>query len=562
MWGAQSINDEFIIQKHQKTGCFYLKQNEIDASKGTSGAAIFSIYEFNDVNHAVIFGVHTGGKGDDHKHKIGAYNTGVLLDEKFDDEYNSKVTDLIFDYQLKISNMAAMSDAKDNSIWQCVHCTFENQESTTLCEMCGNSKDSEDGHKQWKCISCTFVNPTTATTCNVCGAQSVLKTNEPTHIKIVVDEKKNEMDSLTQNNISGTKINAEYKSLYLSGSKLFNRTYVGRVNSKKEKSIVEYFKHNDENQLEYESKISIRDVNNQPFTPTKVLQYKSNHCMLLLNTNGMNPGNIHVLNLDKGKVIDEWQTKDTIIDIAPLVKHGDMTDSTMIYGINNNSMFQMDERIPNKSKIIDCKQKIHKSIPGFNTISTSGNGFIAVGLKNGKIYMKNSIQRKASTVLPGLGNEIRDIEISDDGYWILATCKDYIMVIPTHVGDTQRTGFEGRGMGKLKPNPYVLRLKYSDIQKYKLKNVDFTAAHFDQGVNINEHWIVSSTGSYIVTWDFDKLKQSGIVNRYSLTRTDSSVVQMEFRFNGKSDLVVLESSALYTLDGNQKKNLCINAKKK
>eukprot|EP01084_Bolivina_argentea_P042924 79122_1 len=303
MWGAQSINDEFIIQKHQKTGCFYLKQNEIDASKGTSGAAIFSIYEFNDVNHAVIFGVHTGGK-----------------------------------------------------------VTFE-----------------------------------------------------------------------------------------------------------------------------------------------------------LLNTNGMNPGNIHVLNLDKGKVIDEWQTKDTIIDIAPLVKHGDMTDSTMIYGINNNSMFQMDERIPNKSKIIDCKQKIHKSIPGFNTISTSGNGFIAVGLKNGKIYMKNSIQRKASTVLPGLGNEIRDIEISDDGYWILATCKDYIMVIPTHVGDTQRTGFEGRGMGKLKPNPYVLRLKYSDIQKYKLKNVDFTAAHFDQGVNINEHWIVSSTGSYIVTWDFDKLKQSGIINRYSLT---------------------------------------------
>eukprot|EP01084_Bolivina_argentea_P318754 552866_1 len=78
MGGAESVDDEFKIREHKKTGCFYLTQNEIDASKGTSGAAIFSIYEINNVHHTVIFGVHTGGNGDDIDYKSGAYNIGVL----------------------------------------------------------------------------------------------------------------------------------------------------------------------------------------------------------------------------------------------------------------------------------------------------------------------------------------------------------------------------------------------------------------------------------------------------------------------------------------------------
>eukprot|EP01084_Bolivina_argentea_P190127 326815_1 len=88
IWGAESIDDEFTIKKHQKTECFYLTQNEIDASKGASGAAIFSIYEINNVHYTVIFGLHTGGKGDNIQYKNGAYNIGVLLDDKFNAEYD------------------------------------------------------------------------------------------------------------------------------------------------------------------------------------------------------------------------------------------------------------------------------------------------------------------------------------------------------------------------------------------------------------------------------------------------------------------------------------------
>eukprot|EP01084_Bolivina_argentea_P050504 92888_1 len=96
MWGAESIEDEFEVIKHKKTGCFYLTQNEIDASVGTSGAAIFSIYKINNVHYTAIFGMHTGGKGNDIKYKSGAFNIGILLDEKFDAEYDKKFNDLLF----------------------------------------------------------------------------------------------------------------------------------------------------------------------------------------------------------------------------------------------------------------------------------------------------------------------------------------------------------------------------------------------------------------------------------------------------------------------------------
>eukprot|EP01084_Bolivina_argentea_P272451 463890_1 len=112
MWGDESINDGITTTKHKKTGCFYLRQKEIDASSGTSGAAIFSIYKINNVHCTVIFGVHTGGVGNEGKWKPGAYNIGVLLDERFsvynigvlldekftsaDHEIDKTFTDLLF----------------------------------------------------------------------------------------------------------------------------------------------------------------------------------------------------------------------------------------------------------------------------------------------------------------------------------------------------------------------------------------------------------------------------------------------------------------------------------
>eukprot|EP01084_Bolivina_argentea_P272130 463242_1 len=207
---------------------------------------------------------------------------------------------------------------------------------------------------------------------------------------------------------------------HITGSKLFNRSYVVREMDKGA-SALGYFKHNEQNELEYQGKITIKDIKNKNFTPTKVIQYKSDRNMLLLNDN--KPGTVSLLNLDKGKTVEEWQTKDSLNDISGINKHSEMNDIQQIYGMNGNSMFMIDARIPKQSKVVDSKSYTYKTKNvGLNTISTSGNGFIAVGSNDGKIRLYNDIAKRAKTSLPGLGNKIRHIEISDNGLWILATC--------------------------------------------------------------------------------------------------------------------------------------------
>eukprot|EP01084_Bolivina_argentea_P266333 451723_1 len=75
MWGAESINDIFKYEENEyDNGQSFLKQTEIDASKGTSGAAIFSIFN----QYTLIFAIHTGGSIKNH------YNVGTLLTETID----------------------------------------------------------------------------------------------------------------------------------------------------------------------------------------------------------------------------------------------------------------------------------------------------------------------------------------------------------------------------------------------------------------------------------------------------------------------------------------------
>ncbi len=101
-------------------------------------------------------------------------------------------------------------------------------------------------------------------------------------------------------------------------------------------------------------------------------------------------------------------------------------------------------------------------------------------------------------------------------------------------------------MGKQKPRPYVLRLKHTDVQRCGLRNVVFTPAHFDHGKDVDEHWIVTSTGPYIVKWNFRKLKKAGIVNSYSIRRGHSTIVHNQFKYNGGQNLLVSEKDNVYT----------------
>lgn len=67
--------------------------------------------------------------------------------------------------------------------------------------------------------------------------------------------------------------------------------------------------------------------------------------------------------------------------------------------------------------------------------------------------------------------------------------------------------------------------------------VNFTAARFNTGVNETEKTIVTSTGKYVVTWNFRRLKQ-GRTDDYSIKQYDSRVVADNFKYGADKNIIV------------------------
>ena len=175
--------------------------------------------------------------------------------------------------------------------------------------------------------------------------------------------------------------------------------------------------------------------------------------------------------------------------------------------------------------------------PLLSCCATNQLGQMAVGSEKGDIRLFSGTDKRAKTLLPGLGDAITGIDVTENGSFILATTDHYLLVIPTRLprDAKQRSGFDV-GM-KEKPKPIKLQLKHADLIKFGIGNVTFTKASFNTGETIDEEWIVTSTGKYIVTWNFKKVKQ-GVRDSYKIKCTSDTVVDNVFRF-GRDDQVVI-----------------------
>jgi len=62
----------------------------------------------------------------------------------------------------------------------------------------------------------------------------------------------------------------------------------------------------------------------------------------------------------------------------------------------------------------------------------AGDGYVVIGSDDGQIrmYSEKSLTR-ANTAIPGLGGPITGVDVTYDGKWVLATTKNYLMVVKT-----------------------------------------------------------------------------------------------------------------------------------
>jgi hypothetical protein len=265
------------------------------------------------------------------------------------------------------------------------------------------------------------------------------------------------------------------------------------------------FKYGEKDKLEFVTAITdIRDGDKNPtFAPSKIMLHQKDHDLLM-----MKPGdehNIYRMDLERGKVVESWKVSDIVPveEIAPAHKYDQMQNASTINGLNHNSLFVIDPRVSGEKRVAETA-KTYATKQKFNSMATTGQGYVAVGSAKGEIRMFDKIGINAKTMLPGFGDPIIGIDVTEKGDWVLATCKDYLLLVnSTLKGSETDTGFNKR-MGDQKPVPIRLKLRPEHIA-YMGVEVNFTRARFNTGES-DEKYIVTSTGPYVVTWNFRRVK--------------------------------------------------------
>jgi len=210
-----------------------------------------------------------------------------------------------------------------------------------------------------------------------------------------------------------------------------------------------------------------------------------------------------------------------------------MTNEPTLFALNDNSIFRLDPRVNTKSKLVQEDTINYSSKPQLSVGTTTEEGLMAVGSNTGEIRLFNQKLKRAKTNLPGFGDPIIGIDVTADGKWILATCKTYLLVIPAELPGGQ-LGFN-KAMGQEKPIPRRLQLKPEHIRMIKSK-INFTPAHFNTGAD-KESWILTSTGKFLITWNFRKVKQN-VLQDYQIKEYGDLVVADQFRYNKVDSLIV------------------------
>lgn len=255
--------------------------------------------------------------------------------------------------------------------------------------------------------------------------------------------------------------------------------------------------------------------------------------MVMLNEGNAN--SLFRMDLEVGKVVEEWKVHDIapVDSVTPSSKYAQMTPEATMVGINGNSIFRIDPRLSG-NKRVESETNEYKSKNKFSCAATTGNGYLAVGSDKGDIRLYNKLNIRAKTHLPGLGDPIIGVDVSEDGKWIIATCDTYVLLLTTDPGDHGPVGYE-KSMGAKKPIPKRLQLKPEHVSMMNAP-VKFTTARFNTGEG-EEKTIVTSTGPYVITWNFRRVKL-GHLTSYQIKKYSDVVVSDQFQYGNDRSIVV------------------------
>ncbi|KAL8928448.1 MAG: hypothetical protein Q9208_001681 [Pyrenodesmia sp. 3 TL-2023] len=308
-------------------------------------------------------------------------------------------------------------------------------------------------------------------------------------------------------------------------------------------SKIGVFKHTPNNNLEFSTNISkVETPGGKLFSPKKVMLHAEDTDLILQNAE--NPNSLYRMDLEYGKVVDEWKVHDDIQvkNFAPEKKFSQMTGEQTFLGLSHNALYRIDPRLSG-NKMVDSDLKQYTSKNAFSSAATTEKGYIAVASDKGDIRMFDKLGLRAKSTLPALGDPIIGLDVSADGRWVLATCRTYILLIDALQKEGKnegKLGFEKAFAKDSKPQPRRLALSPSHVAQFQYETkvpLSFTPARFNTGVDDKETSIITATGPFIVTWNMKKVL-AGRKDPYTIKRYEEEVKADDFKYGSDKNVIV------------------------
>lgn len=307
-------------------------------------------------------------------------------------------------------------------------------------------------------------------------------------------------------------------------------------------SKIGVFKHTPNNKLEFSTNISkVETPSGKLFSPKKVMLHNEDNNMILQNDS--DPNKLYRMDLEYGKVVDEWQVHEDIpaITFAPENKFAQMTSEPTFLGISRNALYRVDPRLAG-NKLVDSQLKQYVSKNDFSSVATTEKGHIAVASNKGDIRLFDRLGINAKTHIPALGEPIIALDVSADGRWILATCRTYLLLVDAlqKSGKNEgKLGFEKSFAADSKPQPRRLALTPEHVAQFAYetgKGVSFTPAKFNAAEGESVTSIISATGPYVIEWNLKKILGNSKAP-YMIKRYSDEVKADDFRFGSDKNVI-------------------------
>lgn len=229
---------------------------------------------------------------------------------------------------------------------------------------------------------------------------------------------------------------------------------------------------------------------------------------------------LHKLDVERGEVVETWEMNREVNDYFDSEK---LVDTGTLIGVSDYSVFRIDPRT--KEKVVESKE--YKVKNGFNCGMATSKGHVVVASRKGDLRLYDKIDKRAKSLLPGFGDEIKHVDVTSNGKYIICTCKSYLM-LSSVPGDYKTP------VGKDKPVPKRLQLKPEHLA-YMNEEIDFTPAKFS--TDESESSIITSTGSYVIKWNLEDVL-NGKPYSYQLAKCNDLIVADNFEFGENSSVIV------------------------